>query len=414
VFGAIFVSRSDPAAPSLGLRTHEPRPPHERGTVDESRGEAPPSAPATIPSLANPLAHAEACTLMHQFRLVPPITDPTPIFEHFRGSYGAELLTAAVAHFDVFDRLATGPKTFTELRMGLGLDERPANVLITGLRAMGLITSVPPDRLALTEVAREHLTPESELNVRGYLGLAADSPGVCAMVERLRTNRPGGASTGGQGAAFIFRDGIESAMERESSARQLTMSLAGRAKNVAPLLAQRYPIAEARLLLDVGGGTGIYAIAYLQSHPELRAIVWDRPEVLKVAHEMAQQYGVSDRLECHSGDMFTDPVPHGADVILVSNILHDWDIPECRTLLGRLSDSLTPGKRLLIHDVFLSDALDGPLPVALYSAALFSLTEGRAYSAGEYRTWLTEVGLSPREIVPTLIHCGVLPAFKSN
>ena len=42
----------------------------------------------------------------------------------------------------------------------------------------------------------------------------------------------------------------------------------------------------------------------------------------------------------------------------------------------------------LVHDVFLNDALDGPLPVALYSAALFRLTEGRAYSAREYRGWL--------------------------
>ena len=44
----------------------------------------------------------------------------------------------------------------------------------------------------------------------------------------------------------------------------------------------------------------------------------------------------------------------------------------------------------MIHDVFLNDALNGPLPIALYSAALFCLTEGRAYSAAEYRTWLTE------------------------
>jgi hypothetical protein len=62
--------------------------------------------------------------------------------------------------------------------------------------------------------------------------------------------------------------------------------------------------------------------------------------------------------------------------------------------------------------VFLNDALDGPLPQALYSAAVFSLTEGRLYSALEYRGWLQEVGLTPGTIVPTLIHCAVLPASK--
>ena len=56
--------------------------------------------------------------------------------------------------------------------------------------------------------------------------------------------------------------------------------------------------------------------------------------------------------------------------------------------------------------------MDGPLPVALYSAALFSLTEGRAYSAGEYRSWLEPAGFDPGPIVPTTVHCGVLPASR--
>src|SRR6202035_5176506 len=136
-----------------------------------------------------------------------------------------------------------------------------------------------------------------------------------------------------------------------------------------------------------------------------------RPEVLKVAAEMAETYGVADRLERRPGDMFRDPVPAGADVVLLSNILHDWDVPECRTLVSRGAAALPPGGRLLIHDVFLNDALDGPLPLALYSAALFSVSEGRAYSAAEYRTWLREAGLTPCDLVPTLSHCGVLPAL---
>ena len=66
----------------------------------------------------------------------------------------------------------------------------------------------------------------------------------------------------------------------------------------------------------------------------------------------------------------------------------------------------------MIHDVFLNDALDGPLPIAYYSAALFRMTEGRAYSAAEYRVWLTSAGLTPAEVVSTLMHCGVLPGVK--
>lgn len=200
-------------------------------------------------------------------------------------------------------------------------------------------------------------------------------------------------------------------MEQEASARELTLALAGRARNVAPVLARRYPLPKARLLLDVGGGTGIYSIAYLRAHPTLRAIVWDRPEVLKVAEEMGREFAVLDRLELRPGDMFVDPVPL-ADTVLLSNVLHDWDVPQCQALLERLAAVLPAQGQLLIHDVFLNDELDGPLPIALYSAALFTLTEGRAYSVEEYRGWLRRLGLIPGEPLPTLIHCGVLPATK--
>ena len=343
--------------------------------------------------------------------LTPPTIDPTSIFEFFRGSYGTELLTAAVVEFDLFRRLVEQPKCFDDLRAEIGLQRRPAVVLFTALRAMGLLATDSQERLNLTPLSREHLVPGREFDVSGYIALSGDSPGVREMIERLKTNRPAGASDSDEGTAFIYREGTESAMEAEVSARFLTLSLAGRAKNVAPDLAERVPLDDVRTLLDVGGGSGIYSIAWLRRHPTLRAIVWDRPEVLKVAREMAEQYGVADRLEFISGDMFVDPVP-AADVVLLSNILHDWDELDCQALVSRCAAVLPSGGRLLIHDVLLNDDYSGSLPIALYSAALFSLTEGRAYSAREFQSWLAGAGLSLLPITPTLVHCAVVAGRK--
>lgn len=341
--------------------------------------------------------------------IIPPTVDPTPIFEIFRGSYATELLTAAVAHFNLLGRIAQQPMTAMELGSALALAERPTVVLATALRAFGLLKSDASGRLHLTELAREHLLPGGAFDVGDYIGLAANSPGVLAMVECLRSNKPASHESG---VAFIYRDGVKSAMENEAAARHFTLALAGRAKNVAPVLAERVSLSDAKLLVDVGGGTGIYSIALLQKNPRLSAIVLDRPEVLKVAQEFAQAHGVADRLQTQAGDMFRDPLPT-ADVVLLSNILHDWDVPECRALIGRCAAALRPAGRLLIHDVFLNDALDGPLPMALYSAALFTLTEGRLYSAAEYRGWLSDAGLQAGEAAPTLIHCGVLAGRKA-
>lgn len=344
--------------------------------------------------------------------LQTPTIDPTPLFEMFRGNYCTELLTAAIGQFDLFSKLNDQPQTLDQLAERLGLASRPANVLITALRAMKLLERDAQGRLQLAPIAREHLVPGGPFDVSGYIGLAMSTPGVQEMIVRLTTNRPAGSKPEEEGAAFIYRDGLESAMEKEATARHFTMALAGRAKNVAPHLAANVPLAGAKVLVDAGGGTGLYSIACLQQHPALRAIVWDRPEVLKVAAEMASEYGVGQRLELRPGNMFGDEPP-AADVFLLSNILHDWDVPECRQLVARCAGALPAGGRVLIHDVYLNDALDGPLPIALYSAALFGFTEGRAYSAAEYRSWLADAGLKPAdEIIPTYAQCGVLVGTK--
>ena len=211
-----------------------------------------------------------------------PSIDPTSIFELFRGSYGSELLTAAVCHFNVFDRLSSGSRSWTQLCDVLQLAPRSTHVLTTALRAFGMLTTNADGELSLTALAREHLVHGAPFDVGDYIGAAADSLGVQTMVECLRTNRPLG-SYNESGVGFIYRDGIRSAMDTASFARHFTLLLASRAKNVAPVLAQRISMDGVSKILDVGGGTGIYTIALFQKHPSLRGVILDRPEVLKIA-----------------------------------------------------------------------------------------------------------------------------------
>ncbi|HWE94570.1 MAG TPA: methyltransferase [Tepidisphaeraceae bacterium] len=345
--------------------------------------------------------------------MTSPRLDPTPVFDLVRWSFATELLTVAVAHFNLFDRLAKRPMSFDALRQELGLAPRPATVLLAAIRGMGLVVAEAAGTLSLSPLALESLRPGGEFYMGDYVALVAENPGVKNLAERLRTDKPVESRPDDRGAAFIFREGMESAMDHEASARRLTLALAGRARIVAPALANNFPLPGAKKILDVGGGTGLYSIALLRVNPNLRAVIWDRPEVLKVAREMAETHGVSARVDFAAGDMFADPVPAGCDVVLLSNILHDWDVPECETLLKRSAAALPRGGKLLIHDVYLDDDLGGPLPIALYSAALFTITQGRAYSAAEYRKMLTNSGLQPGAIVETAVHCGVLPATKT-
>lgn len=341
----------------------------------------------------------------------PPARDPSPLFELYRGQYATSLLVAAVAEFNLFGHLAAGPLDFTRLRALTVLAERPLQVLLTALRAMGTVERLSDGSHCLTPLAAEHLVPGGEYFVGDYFSLARDSIEVRELAKRMRINRPKGADDAGAG--FIYREGLKSAMEEAAAARHFTLALAGRAKNVAPVLANVVPLRGVGRLVDMGGGTGLYSIALLRANPSLRAVVWDRPEVLRIAAEFADASGVADRLELQAGDFFSDPFPAGAEVVLLSNILHDWDVPEARHLVRRAAEGLRPGGRLFVHDVFLDDDLGGPLPAALYSANLFAVTEGRLYSGAEVRAWMVDAGLKPGALRPTLIHAQVLEGVKS-
>ena len=92
----------------------------------------------------------------------------------------------------------------------------------------------------------------ADFGVSGYLGHGeAESPGVKEMVARLTTNRPAGAEEKETGAAFIFRDGLESAMENAAMARHFTLALAGRSQECRPLLAERLSLRGETKILDL-------------------------------------------------------------------------------------------------------------------------------------------------------------------
>jgi 3-hydroxy-5-methyl-1-naphthoate 3-O-methyltransferase len=346
--------------------------------------------------------------------LTGPMLDPAPMFDLYRGRLSTEILCAVACRTPFFASLGTQGLTAEDLTRRLGWTERAVSVVTTALRAMNFLEKVDDGRFRATQSARLFLEPDSEFRLTDYLGLSANSPAVTAFLDAIERPAPEAATE--TGTAFTFRSDKPSAMDDPETARFLTMSLAGRGRCVAPALVRTAPPRpHETTLLDIGGGSGWYSIAYLAAYPQMRAVVWDRPEVLAVARENAESVGVADRLECVGGDMFADPFPVKPDCLLVSNILHDWDAPEIHRLLTHWRQQSRAETRLILHDVYLNDSLDGPLPIALYSADLFLLTEGRAYSRAEYlgffsrSGWCSDIHQIPR---PTLAHCGVMEAIK--
>ena len=134
---------------------------------------------------------------------------------------------------------------------------------------------------------------------------------------------------------------------------------------------------------------------------DVRAMVLDQSPVDALGRTAIKSHEVSDRVEVVRANMFTDPWPT-ADIHLLSNVLHNWDIPELRTLLQRSADSLAPGGLVIIHEVFINDDKTGTTAVTNYSALLMQVTQGKCYTSREYGTIMTKVGLKPGPYRSTL------------
>src|SRR2546422_7186690 len=146
--------------------------------------------------------------------------------------------------------------------------------------------------------------------------------------------------------------------------RLFTMGMDAAGRYWAECLARSVDLSRTRLLLDVGGGSGVYSIALAKRFRKLRAIIFDLPEVLPVARERIRAAGLEDRVETTGGDFFADPWPPGADAILFSAVLHDWSPDTCRRLLRKAAVALPSGGIVVIRESFSED--DGPGP--LYAA----------------------------------------------
>jgi predicted O-methyltransferase YrrM len=334
-----------------------------------------------------------------------PSCDPTSIYRYRDGLYAPDLLTVAVSHLDLFSRLNTQPAAKSTICAELDLRDRPADVMLTLLTAMGLLRS-EEGVFHLTDMAREHLVSSSPWFIGPYFASVKQRPVCLDMLGVLRTGRPT------NWASLKDQKEWAKAMETEPFATQFTAAMDCRGALLGPALAKNLDLASQRHLLDIAGGSGVYSCAIVARHTHLRATVLERPPVDGIARKAIAGRGFEKRVDVAVADMFTQNLPTDCDAHLFSNVLHDWDEPQVLELLKKSFNTLPPGGVVIIHDAHINAAKSGPLPVAAYSALLMTITEGKCYSETEMRQYLEQTGFREMTYAPTAADRSVITARK--
>lgn len=148
-------------------------------------------------------------------------------------------------------------------------------------------------------------------------------------------------------------------------------------------------------MLDLGGGSGAYSIAFARAVPELNSEIMDLAEVVPLTQGHIRQARLSGRIRTRVGDMLRDPLGENYDLILVSSICHMFSVEENRTLFERAYRALARGGRFVVQDFILQPDKTGPRFAALFALNMLVGTRGGgSYSEPEYAEWLRDAGFS--------------------
>lgn len=145
-------------------------------------------------------------------------------------------------------------------------------------------------------------------------------------------------------------------------------------------------------MCDIGGSGAMLSIQVALHNPHLSCTSFALPMVEPVARENIEKFNLSDRIKTTNGDFFKDPFPK-ADVIVMGNILHDWDEEKKVMLIQKAYDTLTEGGAFIaIENIIDNERRENIFGLMMSLNMLIETEEGFDYTLSDFENWAKSVG----------------------
>jgi len=313
--------------------------------------------------------------------------DPEPIESLAMAYFSSQVLFVAT-ELGLFTQLHGQSKTVVEVATALGLSERSAELLLNACVSLQLLEK-QGGCYANTPVSDVYL-------VKGKTGY--QGPYISLMQHYYKL-------WGSLKLALLQNGSLRSEFDDYVAqdidwARKFIEAMHCGAELVAPFLVETLDLSSHKLLLDIGGGSGINAISFVKKFNQLKAIVLDLSSVSEVTKEYVARSGVADRISVMSGDYRYVELPPGVDAVLLSQVLHAEGPSVCRNILARAFAGLVPGGLVIVRDIFPNDDKLGPPAAVLHGLHWLMVTpEGNCYSKAEVIGFLQDVGFQDIQVL---------------
>jgi hypothetical protein len=305
-----------------------------------------------------------------------PLT-PKPIMElaiAFQRS--RPLLTAF--ELGLFTTLNAEARTSEEVADALGTHPRATDRLMNALAALGLLEKHDGrfSNTALTETYLVKGRPEYMAGL-GHTNHLWDT--WSQLTEVVRTGQPAGA-------AKIDDRG-------DDWLRPFIAAMHFRAKQNAAAVVGLLDLDGVSRLLDLGGGSGAYAMAFVRAGRGISAVVFDLPNVVPLTKLYIAQEGLAAEVTTATGDYLSASIGGGYDMVFMSAVIHSNSAEDNRLLMRKAAEALNPGGQIVVQDFLVNEGRDGPLLPALFALnMLVGTPEGDTYTESEVAAWMAEAG----------------------
>ena len=302
---------------------------------------------------------------------------PDDLNRTLRGFQESRVLLTAV-ELDLFTAVASGARA-EEVAARIGSDPRATEMLMNALVAMGWLAK------------QETIFQNTPLSARYFVAESADDARAATLHlvhlwqtwSTLTACVRAGTSVSHQemvGRGEEWTRAFIAAMHRNARAR-------------APLVVRAVGTEGVTRMLDVGGGSGAYSIAFASANGNLRIDLLDLAKVIPIAQGYIESAGLAGRIRTRPGDLRADKFGEGYDLVFVSAICHMLGPDENKDLLRRCFAALAPKGRVVIQDFILEPDKTAPKSAALFALNMLVGTQaGNTYTEAEYATWLMEAG----------------------
>jgi 3-hydroxy-5-methyl-1-naphthoate 3-O-methyltransferase len=361
---------------------------------------------------------------------------PDPIFQMATGFWVSKTLMTAV-ELELFTKLSGNRGVnIKELQGILGMEQRPTEVFATALVSLGLLklsnaVSPPPSSSSIGDVNNNNrLYSNSELADKfldknkptGYMGdfiIMLDKQFYDRwgrLVEALKNNSPveRAGSQDVQSVGSMFEQAKNNQASTEAQMQMFTHAMYGVSVIPAQALTKVFNFSEHKKMMDIGGGSGVYAIEAVKENPNMSATVIDLEPACNVANEYIKKFHLQDKIRTEALDFFKQDLPTDCDVALLSHIIHFLDEEKDKILLRKIYHSLPEQNGVvLISEWLLKDEKTGPIPSAMLSLTMIvDQPVGRNYSFAEVSKMLTDVGFTNIERRPLAGPAEVVIGYK--